>query len=294
MGTRSPGAAISGQRQMTKPNVYNLIFNGLGVLLGLIVVGYIVRSAFLTETEPPCSARYPASLQFALKTPGGALLSPIELQARVGLHEWGIMGNAEIVPEGPGGAALQVKLATVNQDETGGAQRSNGVHFRWSPAGIGQAHSACLMYSVWLPKDFAFNSGGLLPGIVGGTSAAANGDAGQNGRFGTRIRWRRDGGAELAVASTGSGYLPAGRRSFPLERGKWTRFEQEIVLNTPGQADGMVRMWVDGQLKAQAEKLSLRTDAMGKIIGVLADVGYVRQGDKTGVLRISPFELAWR
>ncbi len=46
--------------------------------------------------EPACSARYPAPMRFALNTSDGKLLSPIELQARVGLNEWGINENAKV------------------------------------------------------------------------------------------------------------------------------------------------------------------------------------------------------
>lgn len=270
---------------------YNLIFNGLGALLGLTVVGYILFSAFHTETEPPCSQRYPAPMLFALKS-GGALLTPIELQAQAGLSEWGIAQNLTVVPEGPAGAALQVKLDRVVDHEAGRDERANGVNFRWMPPGVGAARSACLSYDVWLPEDFPFNDGGILPGILGGKPDTVRDLHG--GGFGTRAQWRLDGMIELATAGSGSGYVPANQRNFPLATGRWTRIEQEIVLNAPGAEDGLARMWIDGDFIAESTKLSFRSDTSETIAGVLVDAGYFRDPAKPGILRLSPFSLAWR
>jgi hypothetical protein len=40
------------------------------------------------------------------------------------------------------------------------------------------------------------------------------------------------------------------------------------MLNTPGQLDGAVRVWVDGQLKLENERLLFRTTNRLKIEGV--------------------------
>jgi hypothetical protein len=39
---------------------------------------------------------------------------------------------------------------------------------------------------------------------------------------------------------------------------------------------------------------ALRSDAKSTISGVLAEILYLREPDKGGMLRISPFEMAWR
>jgi hypothetical protein len=281
---------------MNKAKIFNLIFNGVGALIGLIVVGYVAYSALHTETEPPCSERYPPPTRFALQTSDGALLSPIELQARVGLRDWGVMENATVVPaaEAPTGAALEVKLARIADGEPHPARRANGVDFRWSPHGVAPAQAACLRYSVWLPRGFAFNGGGILPGIIGASPAAAAGQAEEETRFAARLQWRSDGTGELAVAVPGSGYRPIVQRALPLPTGRWIGVEQEVVLNRPGEANGVVRLWVDGELKAEDAGVALRRDESAKITGVLADIGYLREPGKVSALRLSPFELAWR
>jgi hypothetical protein len=280
---------------MSRSQTYNLIFNAVGALIGLVVVGYVVYSAFRFETEPSCAHAYPAPHRFSLTSGGGALLSPIELQARAGAREWGITENAKVVPDSglPGGTALEIGLAGSSAEHTG-ARAANGVSFRWSPSGVSKAQSACLSYAVWLPADFAFDDGGLLPGIFGGLSAEHAAEAGDETRFGTRLDWEGDGKAHLYVATTGGKFRKPFQRGAALAKERWTRIEQEIVLNTPGQADGRARLWVDGRQVAEAEKLEVRRDEKESIAGVLADIGYLHAPAKPGTLRLSPFDFSWR
>ena len=47
------------------------------------------------------------------------------------------------------------------------------------------------------------------------------------------------------------------------------RVQQEVVLNTPGAADGIVRLWADGDLMAEDTGIELRKNKGDGIIGVL-------------------------
>jgi hypothetical protein len=281
---------------MQKSTALYLLFNFLGVLVGLVVVGYVLYAALHIEREPPCSARYPAPTRFALETSDGTLLSPIELQARSGPNEWGVIENIKVVAAdtAPGGVALEVKLASVAVDQPASDRATNGVDFRWTPPGVQSAAAACLSYSLWLPEDFAFNSGGVLPGVFGELPAPMAEMGGDETRFGSRLQWRSGVEAKLGIAAAGAGYRPVSVPGFPLPTGRWTRVEQELVLNAPGAENGMVRLWVDGELKAEDASVALRTDPSAKISGVLADVGYFRNAGKPGLLRLSAFELSWR
>ena len=60
------------------------------------------------------------------------------------------------------------------------------------------------------------------------------------------------------MATPGAGYAPIRQDAFTLPKGRWVRIEQELVLNTPGQADGIARLWLDGDLKAEGTGLKLR------------------------------------
>lgn len=279
---------------MSRPSTYNLIYNVAGALIGLSLVGYIAYSFLSNDDEPPCTARYPAPTQFALETADGAPLSPIELQARVGLREWGVIENARVIPvEGSTGAALEVKLASATDHATVAQRQANGIDFRWSPLGMKSPNAACLSYSVWLPEGFAFNDGGgVLPGIIGGLPAPAQSSIAD--RFAARLQWAGDGKGTLYVAAAGHAYREVNFGGFPLPVGRWMRVEQELVLNKPGEANGVVRLWADGALKAEDKGLDLRKNDNAKITGVLADVGYMRQPGPAASLRLSPFELAWR
>lgn len=275
---------------MTKPAALKLLFNAAGVLIGLILVGYILFSGFLPDAETSCRERYPSTTQLSLRSAQGEPLAPIELQARAGFASWGVKDNASVVREGDDGTALQVKLATLSDVDTDTKRTANGVHFLWNLAALGKATSACLSYSVWLPKDFAFDHGGLLPGLIGGTP----GEVGDANRFGTLARWQDDGKVGLDVALPGTGFRPAERADTTLTAGRWTRIDQEITLNAPGKPDGSVTMWVDGHEAGEKKRLILRNDESARFVGVGVDIGYLRDPEKPGELRLTPFELSWR
>ena len=65
-----------------------------------------------TEVEPPCSERYPAPIALCAADRAGKPLTPIELQARAGLRDVGVIDNATVVAvdDGPSPDALEVKL----------------------------------------------------------------------------------------------------------------------------------------------------------------------------------------
>ena len=274
---------------MKSVNFYSLAYHGAGVVVVLFVAAYVVRSAILVETTPPCSTRYPAGMQFALHANDGAPLSPPELQARVGLPERGVMENAKIVPvlQGPSPTALEVKLANVAGMEEDSAEPQNGIGFRWRPPGLSTAKSACLTYNLWLPEKFKFGRGGVLPGIFGGAP-------GPTSVFATRIAWNEKNEVGVDVERSSGKTRDVGRSRSALRPGRWAAIEQEVVLNSPGKPDGLVRLWVDGKLRAEDKKIAMTDDEIANISGVLADVGYTRASRTVSTLRLSPFTLSWR
>jgi hypothetical protein len=128
-----------------------------------------------------------------------------------------------------------------------------------------------LRYQVRFPADFDFVQGGKLPGLFGGEHLDG-GDIpdGTNG-FSTRFMWRPGGAGEVYA------YLPTsvthgtslGRGNWVFTPGLWHTIEQSVVLNTPGQADGIVRVWFDGNLVLTQSGLLFRTTSRLKIEGVL-------------------------
>jgi hypothetical protein len=84
--------------------------------------------------------------------------------------------------------------------------------------------------------------------------------------------------------------------AFKLQPGKWTRLEQEVVLNKPGRKDGALRIWVDGVQVIDKSQMMLRENDQVVFGGVQADAHY-GGGDpsfaspKDTKIRISPFEV---
>jgi hypothetical protein len=134
----------------------------------------------------------------------------------------------------------------------------------------GPVDHAFLRYYLRFPKDFDFVKGGKLPGFYGGTEVSGGRTPDGTNGFSTRFMWRTDGQGEVYT------YMPSspkfgtslGRGSWKFSRDKWQCIEQELVLNTPGRSDGVVRVWLDGQPVYANEGLALRTVASLRIEGV--------------------------
>jgi hypothetical protein len=153
--------------------------------------------------------------------------------------------------------------------------------------------AACLAYALWLPDDFDFGRGGLLPGLFGAPPDAVS-DPNATSGFAQHLQWRAGGEGRLELAPEGQHFSTIGARSVPLQKGRWIRIEQELVLNKPGEADGIARLWIDGALAAEGTRIAVRRSATAAIAGVLADIGYLVEPAKPGMLRLTPFELSWK
>lgn len=280
---------------MQNPKHLNLLINTAGALVGIIVIGYVVYAALHKEVEQPCSARYPAATRFSLQTGEGKPLSAIELQARAGLRDLGVIDNASVVrvDGGPSAEALEVKLRNLPGGDDASDAARNGIEFRWSPPGIKGGTAACLSYGVWFPDKFAFGDGGVLPGLFGGEPAAAHQRAADD-RFSIAPHWDGEGKPLLtAVLEGGSVYRVSGNTS-AMPTNRWIKVEQEVVLNDPEKENGTARLWIDGELVADDRRVRLRNDATALLSGVLAAVGYRHAPAEPGMLRLSPFEIGWR
>jgi hypothetical protein len=283
---------------MLKMSKLSMVFNLAGAAAALVVVTYAVNSMLTEQTVAPCSTRYPTPTGFSTRTNEGALMSAIDLQSRMGPDEWGVLNNVEII-KGKANDVLQVRLAEGTGSPHQATAPQGGVAFSWAPETLRNADRACLAYNVMVPKDFEFSTAGMLPGLFGGERIDRSGDTG----FATRLIWRQDGALHAVVRAPTLGRN--GRTSEPvkakLDKGRWVKVETEVVLNTPGKKNGMLRLWLDGDLKVDRKDMSWRTDRGTTVAGVLGDVAY---GDldntlhttapKDTAVRMTPFELSWR
>jgi hypothetical protein len=127
-----------------------------------------------------------------------------------------------------------------------------------------------LEYRVRFSSDFDWRRGGKLPGLAGG-SVPVGGNFDPDG-FSSRYMWREDG--RLVVYLYWAGQASAARErgrqygvdldcGITLERGRDYRLRQRITLNTPGEADGQLQVWVDGRPVLERGDLLFR-DQPGK------------------------------
>lgn len=281
-----------------------LLFNAAGVLIGLFAVGYVVSDMLSVETTKVCAARYGVSTLLPVKNAGGSLLSPIELQAMAGPREYGMLEYARVVPV-PGGGAPAVLQIAIPQGQAKASRSSDdaksGIGMRWAPPEIAGATSACLTYSAFLPADFDFGDGGMLPGLYGGGRFDGYDRGERKSGFVTRVMWRENAIGDVTVQvpkNADRGPASLGRDRFQFKPGSWVQLEQEVVLNTPGKSDGKYRLWVDGVLRLERDGLSWRDDAATTIEGVAGNVGFGTvekpgQAPRASQIRLTPFELRW-
>jgi len=180
--------------------------------------------------------------------------------------------SVESDPQSPGGRFLRVRYYKGGASPS--ASRRDGI--REGGAQVlgtfesGPVEHAFLRYFVRFPEAFNFVKGGKLPGFYGGSQISGGHIPDGTNGFSTRFMWRSDGQGEVYA------YLPSstrfgtslGRGSWSFARGKWQCIEQELALNTPGQPNGFVHVWLDGQPVFQDEQLLFRTAGSLRVEGV--------------------------
>jgi hypothetical protein len=279
------------------PNTKVIVFNAAAVLIGVAAVGAVVRSFVFSPSAAPCSDRYTSSTSFALER-AGVVLTAADLQSSLGGKDAGVIDNLAIAKlrDAPAPIAMTVSLPKGSSSPRTSALPRGGMSFPWETRLLHGKTAVCLSYSVFLPGDFPFGRGGALPGISGGDADGRATDG-----FVARMAWRQggSGGATLRVMSDGeTRSTPADREGFVFPRGRWVKVEQEVVLNTPKQADGVLRVWADGRLAVDRTDMTYRTRPDVTLSGVAADVFYgtdegggVAPADTK--VSITPFEVRW-
>ena len=121
--------------------------------------------------------------------------------------------------------------------------------------------------------DFDFARGGKLPGMYGGAAPSGGQSVSGQPGFSLRYMWRPTGRGEvyayIADQPNGRYGQSIGRGTIQFVRGKWHRLEQDVVLNQPGTADGILRVWVDGTLVLERRDIPYRTQASIGIEGLM-------------------------
>ncbi len=167
---------------------------------------------------------------------------------------------------------LEIKYprGKVGQEEDGG-----GAQWRHK---FGASYTKCTVeYKAMFPIDFDFVKGGKLPGLGGGTSPGGGKDSDGSDGFSARIMWREGGELfqymywmERSQEKNWGDDLPwvnlnGDRKSLKIIPGQWHTLKTKIIMNTPGERDGTVTSWLDGEL-ALSNKGAFR--AVGATFGI--------------------------
>ena len=233
---------------------------------------------------------------FALER-GGVLLTAADLQAGVAGRDAGVIDNVAIarIKDAPAPLAIGVSLNKGSASPRWAAGAKGGMSYPWEPRSLQSKTAACLTYHVLLPADFDFHRGGVLPGLAG-AEAAERGDS-----FFARLVWRPAGrgGVSVRLGDGASKTGTAESDAFDFPRGRWVKLEQEVVLNTPKKADGILRVWVNGVLAVERSDISYRSKPEVALASVAAEVHYGgadAQGaaPKDAKVWLSPFQVRWQ
>ncbi len=284
----------------------SMVING-GILLVLGAGGVtFVKHALFKPGSASCVTRYNRVVVMNIKR-DNALMTASDIQAVSAGRDLLVMENLRITPftDAPAPAGLSVTLKAGTSQPDNERATPGGMSYPWQPRALPQNLSAtCLSYNVFLPADFEYDQVGTLPGVFGVSPQLG---AKQGERFATHVTWLDRGAVANHVAMTTKANflteMTEPERRSGLTRGKWFRVDQEVILNTPGELDGKVSLWIDGTLRSQTDGAGLRKSADSFIQGVAADVFFggvmdeVRPAEgrarKTETIRITPFELRW-
>jgi hypothetical protein len=160
---------------------------------------------------------------------------------------------------------------------------------------LAKATSACLSYKVLLPPKVAFAEAGHLPGLYAASDIAELDDKMPADSFAARAGWQQGGAVAVDLRSGNAGNFWQGsstNKRWPV--GRWVPVEQEIVLNTPGVGNAVLRMWIDGKLQIENRALNLRSTSGQGFSGIVSDIGFVRGEGQVASLQVSPFVVQWQ
>lgn len=178
-------------------------------------------------------------------------------------------GRVEIID---GADAFAGRSLRIHYPEGGVGPGEGGA--QWKAALGADYDELYLAYRLRFAPDFDFVLGGKLPGLVGGT--APTGCVQDTSGFSARSMWRTGGhgvqymyfpekvndcGDDFDYALNGEPAL--------FQPGVWHTLEHHLIMNTPGQHDGRLQAWLDGQLVLDVPDFLFRADGADFAIDTL-------------------------
>ncbi len=156
--------------------------------------------------------------------------------------------------------------------------RSGGFIFDTSFDGV---EEATLEYRVKFANDFVWATGGKLPGLGGASTPNGAQPAGCtqnqntiNNAFSARLMWRSNRSHTQPPYLIVYDYLPNRETrcggntrlgNLKLQRNKWYTVKQYLKLNSPGQRNGVLKMYIDGQKLVDLDDVVFRLSGKGSV-----------------------------
>lgn len=162
---------------------------------------------------------------------------------------------------------------------------ASGVSIYVKPEGNFNGNEANFEYEVYFPSDFEFVKGGKLPGITSGKgcSGCTRAEPLRSECFSARFMWGPDGSGypylyvplntthstdfcDLVSSSTcdprcGLKFNP-GPNYFV--KGQWNTVRERVVMNTVGQANGVIQAWINGVQRVDFDEVIWRINEQVK------------------------------
>ncbi len=177
--------------------------------------------------------------------------------------------RVSVVQDDNKGKAIKVTFPAHQYGSGGAAAFLNDLSF-----GVGferNFEELYVSYDVKFAEDFDFVRGGKLPGLCGyNVTQAPQDGCNTGGGFPTgydgwsaRGMWRENGILENYVYHADQFYEYGDDELWNVkaERGKWHSFQHRIVLNSVGEANGIVEAWFDGVKVLSANNMLYRKTA---------------------------------
>ncbi|XP_071115198.1 uncharacterized protein [Haliotis cracherodii] len=196
-----------------------------------------------------------------------------------------IGGESVSVSPNPDGSNNKVYDISFSQGSYAMTGPNSGLQFYASP--VAPRECVTLQYKVLFPTGFDFAYGGKLPGLYGGgVNCTAGGDPGKD-CFTSRLIWRTAGMGGISLfapdVTQQGGFCSSpdvdcnqdwghktGGNSFYFDYNTWYTLLMTVRLNTPGQADGYIRLSANGLGKLfDVTGVTMRNAADVQIDGII-------------------------
>jgi hypothetical protein len=146
-----------------------------------------------------------------------------------------------------------------------GPQQTGGVFVAVFMAGA----EYYLSYRVKLDEGFDFKKGGKLPGLSSSRCKYSGGRVPKDGAgWSARLVWGPDGAVAVYLYHFGMKgpwgdtlHLGGGK----LQKGRWHRIIERVRLNAGDKANGILQVWLDGDLRLDRQDIRYRLGDKGRI-----------------------------